>query len=248
MYVRSCETLLFQSTSPVWRTTSKSVQARYRKAFQSTSPVWRTTTNALDARVDMLISIHVPRVEDDSYFAPLLSFQSDFNPRPPCGGRQKNCTIPSWLNFISIHVPRVEDDFAPMKTCFTSALFQSTSPVWRTTSRPRAAGRKHRNFNPRPPCGGRPCRGSADRQRGSISIHVPRVEDDSKTIGFPPRASSFQSTSPVWRTTADFPAVVKLQPVRISIHVPRVEDDPAEAIRTFPFRCISIHVPRVEDD
>ena len=56
------------------------------------------------------ISIHVLRVEDDGALQRPSSPQSDFNPRPPCGGRQQ------LLHF-----------------CFRVALFQSTSSVWRTT-------------------------------------------------------------------------------------------------------------------
>ena len=125
------------------------------------------------------------------------------------------------------------------------SAFQSTSPVWRTTRRKNKWKETVSNFNPRPPCGGRP--GYADCEMGgfSISIHVPRVEDDTALFDdlvrerdFNPRppcggrrplrviclrARGFQSTSPVWRTT-----VVAVLPRRrnvISIHVPRVEDD-----------------------
>lgn len=58
--------------------------------FQSPSSVWRTT---LYRRCAVLrgrdISIHVLRVEDD---APSSAFpwpRANFNPRPPCGGRQQ---------------------------------------------------------------------------------------------------------------------------------------------------------------
>ena len=56
----------------------------------------------------------------------------------------------------------------------------------------------------------------------------------------------FQSTSPVWRTTA---LAIPGAPSRmISIHVPRVEDDAVPVIITGDDQLISIHVPRVEDD
>ena len=38
---------------------------------------------------------------------------------------------------------------------------------------------------------------------GRISIHVPRVEDDFFVLDFSRVSSTFQSTSPVWRTTED---------------------------------------------
>ena len=57
----------------------------------------------------------------------------------------------------------------------------------------------------------------------TISIHVPRVEDDSRC------AKTFICA--YW----------------ISIHVPRVEDD-SDVLGRFFIHTISIHVPRVEDD
>ena len=55
--------------------------------FQSTSPVWRTTVVAVLPRRGDVISIHVPRVEDDIHLTVLRA-----------------------VIRISIHVPRVEDD------------------------------------------------------------------------------------------------------------------------------------------
>ena len=56
---------------------------------------------------------------------------------------------------ISIHVPRVEDDLESVNKFVVGLLFQSTSPVWRTTT-------------VEPPA----------IVPSTISIHVPRVEDD----------------------------------------------------------------------
>ena len=100
--------------------------------------------------------------------------------------------------------------------------FQSTSPVWRTTRSRLTTLTTRLNFNPRPPCGGRPvCR---------FTICVNK---------------KFQSTSPVWRTTIQLLLLPRTQ--KISIHVPRVEDDTKRTLRRI-LRYISIHVPRVEDD
>ena len=102
--------------------------------FQSTSSVWRTTIVATVATTVLTISIHVLRVEDDIGDRHLRADQGNFNPRPPCGGRQ-----------------------SPIKSDKTPSAFQSTSSVWRTTTADIAA--HHSIF---------------------ISIHVLRVEDDSK--------------------------------------------------------------------
>ena len=104
------------------------------------------------------ISIHVPRVEDDLIFRRLLERKFHFNPRPPCGGRRYCLLSKSMLH-----------------------LFQSTSPVWRTTAE------EQKSFS-----------------AFAISIHVPRVEDDSGQSTFEQRRALFQSTSPVWRTTEAF--------------------------------------------
>ena len=103
-----------------------------------------------------------------------------------------------------------------------------------------------RDFNPRPPGGGRHSgisgggfgagisihvprveddlvsRECADGKL--ISIHVPRVEDDGVTLAESYGFREFQSTSPGWRTTKAIAARERLE--CISIHVPRVEDDP----------------------
>ena len=82
-------------------------------------------------------------------------------------------------------------------------LFQSTSPVWRTTF---------------------PFGLTGDLIK--ISIHVPRVEDDTLEVDDLDDAVEFQSTSPVWRTTTA--VETSCGEGCISIHVPRVEDDEPE--------------------
>ena len=145
----------FQSTSPVWRTTIKHYEGAQTHPFQSTSPVWRTTRDMLYTIINIVISIHVPRVEDDQYFSPALYAPADFNPRPPCGGRPPGA-----------------------KRKKPAEKFQSTSPVWRTTVMhdgvelfviisihvPRVEDDLMKN--------------GRTRSRLCISIHVPRVEDD----------------------------------------------------------------------
>ena len=154
--VNGNSTNLFQSTSPVWRTTlSVRKENAYRMEFQSTSPVWRTTGifPFVDSR--SYISIHVPRVEDDFEEVSALDDVSNFNPRPPCGGRHGK---PAHYHYA--------DDFNPRPPCggrpasewtnSSNVKFQSTSPVWRTTSLYQVFARLSIHFNPRPPCGGRP--------------------------------------------------------------------------------------------
>ena len=146
----------FQSTSSVWRTTIfNHINVAHAQIsihvlrveddqdtargwggqciFQSTSSVWRTTLAKIPRLASRPISIHVLRVEDDNRCIPWATLCSDFNPRPPCGGRrgaskrpvltpQFQSTSSVWRTtasnvwcfadcVISIHVLRVEDDF-----------------------------------------------------------------------------------------------------------------------------------------
>ena len=125
----------------------------------------------------LFVSIHVLRVEDDHPGRGSIPAQSDFNPRPPCGGRPQ-------VNFKA----------------GGGLSFQSTSSVWRTTVPGKCPGAAGTDFNPRPPCGGRQVpagsqhpqppfqstssvwRTTAPDMTGAkpayISIHVLRVEDD----------------------------------------------------------------------
>ena len=101
-------------------------------------------------KVDNAISIHVPRVEDDGTAFTLSWWDTDFNPRPPCGGRR-------YVN---------------------------------------NRGYQQKYFNPRPPCGGRLFVYSATRTERTISIHVPRVEDDLLRLSMPFRLIYFNPRPP----------------------------------------------------
>ena len=148
-----------------------------------------------------------------------------FNPRPPCGGRptERCCggrhfifqsTSSVWrttfvpakrsLNFgISIHVLRVEDDQSGL---LRSAGRQISIHVLRVEddvpTSPTAP--PPRNFNPRPPCGGRRRR----RPRpASGSYFNPRPPCGGRRhCSYSNRVTTytFQSTSSVWRTTRSF--------------------------------------------
>ncbi len=195
------------------------------------------------------------------------SRDTNFNPRPPCGGRPYARPITSAGSlfqstspvrgttftasdfiidfFISIHVPRAGDD----------ACWQTPSTI--TTY-----------FNPRPPCGGR-----RDGMRSgvvifNISIHVPRAGDDASTNSSKCTTRNFNPRPPCGGRLGRDEA--KRCKGNISIHVPRAGDDtctPRETLRFSTFQStspvrgttvavlrrwqggrISIHVPRAGDD
>ena len=148
------------------------------------------------------ISIHAPRVGSDFFSSRYNSSNSSyFNPRSPCGERQKLSDCFLWAIRISIHAPRVGSD---------GRLFPRQSP--------------YKDFNPRSPCGERPAGGGAAAHKESISIHAPRVGSDVNwdngqriaNRNFNPRSPCgerqailtslramviFQSTLPVWGAT-----------------------------------------------
>ena len=191
----------------------------------------------------MRISIHVPRAGDD------LVVLDD-----------------ALILAISIHVPRAgDDDFHPRAR--QRRRFQSTSPVRGTTPPAGIPASSDIDFNPRPPCGGRPLFLLYEVLRHDFNPRPPcggrRTHRKSS-----PLLLLFQSTSPVRGTTR--PAVFFHAKQHISIHVPRAGDDvpngrvlhlhlefqstsPVRGTTVAPRRhertqAISIHVPRAGDD
>ena len=104
----------FQSTHPLRGATLTKLAVRYSKKFQSTHPLRGATydrdthtrtilfqsTHPLRGatgadRIDPLsgkISIHAPLAGCDSGYAAGMGGRTDFNPRTPCGVRQRKCT------------------------------------------------------------------------------------------------------------------------------------------------------------
>ena len=190
----------FQSTSPVWRTTkycpncgaimdisihvprveddgdkqphghhyiyfnprppcggrpTRPIAIAIANIFQSTSPVWRTTEDDYCPQSFVAISIHVPRVEDDSPATVLQNRSRNFNPRPPCGGRLRGFTSGGWVCRLFQSTSPVWRTTVSKHIANALTAFQSTSPVWRTTVHRVLYSSKGHDFNPRPPCGGR---------------------------------------------------------------------------------------------
>ena len=135
-----------------------------------------------------------------TFFADCNSPTSIISIHVPREGDDGADLIPNSSGNISIHVPREGDDPAP------------------------AAGRpRRRDFNPRPPRGGRPHPHTVQQLGIAISIHVPREGDDLSNSFCRPSGLEFQSTSPARGTTLH-PMLQQKRP-GISIHVPREGDD-----------------------
>ncbi len=171
-------------------------------------------------------------------------WQQNFNPRPPCGGRRSGQpSLPPPAKFQS--TSSVRRTTLCLSRIIRRGQFQSTSSVRRTTTDTRACPAAGKDFNPRPPCGGRrpqtadtvrvqrfqstssvrrtTCTDFIRRQTAAISIHVLRAEDDLASKRLLSKGQPFQSTSSVRRTTTV--AAGQNVPLTISIHVLRAEDD-----------------------
>ena len=101
--------------------------------FQSTPSARRATCVVDDWPSRGQISIHALREEGDSTLWRRLRTISNFNPRPPRGGRHHIFRHDVLTNYISIHALREEGDPQRQRRCVNKLY-----------------------FNPRPPRGGRP--------------------------------------------------------------------------------------------
>ena len=147
------------------------------------------------------ISIHAPRAGSDSCYTAGLYNPAHFNPRSPCGERHDRDRHSGSRDAISIHAPRAGGDDVQYIHYSLFMEFQSTPPVRGATLYLRILQLGSRDFNPRPPCGGRlfsrhaafavlmdfnprpPCGGRLVDAEGQpliweISIHAPRAGGD----------------------------------------------------------------------
>ena len=109
------------------------------RKFQSTRPVWGATTR------------HFMR-------PPFSPFQST----RPVWGATKHIGAVINIPYISIHAPRVGRDGKLAFFHGDAFPFQSTRPVWGATRCLPGLASSPCNFNPRAPCGARPCRQGLD--------------------------------------------------------------------------------------
>ena len=108
------------------------------------------------------ISIHAPREGGDDFPEPLQPLMfTNFNPRPPRGGRRGANEKLRLLTIISIHAPREGGDHNQRGRTFSPIKFQSTPPARGATSN------THKLL-----------------EYIEISIHAPREGGDSKDAQF----------------------------------------------------------------
>ncbi len=146
----------FQSTLPVWGATVGGVYGFQISLISIHAPRVGSDQDESLALIASYISIHAPRVGSDSMESaaalealnfnprspcgerqrcnkPQTGIGNDFNPRSPCGERPQQLDSQARGALISIHAPRVGSDYSP------DLYFRFNS-----------------HFNPRSPCGERP--------------------------------------------------------------------------------------------
>ena len=147
------------------------------------------------------ISIHAPREGGDIDSSRTREENSDFNPRPPRGGRP-----------IDTHEQCGQD------------LFQSTPPARGATQHINDMYQYQQYFNPRPPRGGRRSKKYFKKKEKHFNPRPPRGGRLQRTTGeFEGVLQTFQSTPPARGATG-----IVINPdykISISIHAPREGGD-----------------------
>ena len=147
---------------------------------------------------------------------------SDFNPRPPRGGRHKPKKVIGFSLVISIHALRGEGDSPPEVSFSDFSRFQSTPSAGRATNVLLQASVWNIYFNPRPPRGGRRAFGVPRRESSYFNPRPPRGGRPYSCILSVARGQ-FQSTPSAGRAT--FAVAFLRNCLGISIHALRGEGD-----------------------
>ena len=191
----------------------------------------------------------------------------DFYPRPPCGGRPA-CKNGGMRNQIFLSTSPLRGTTRNMKCKDCACYISIHVPLAGDDNIPTPTHCRHRNFYPRPPCGGRHQQRTAQAVLQSISIHVPLAGDDGGCMIMEKYDYLFLSTSPLRGTTRRGCRVrscysfLSTSPLRgttagltqggqylvISIHVPLAGDDAQMRLHGAGGARISIHVPLAGDD
>ena len=153
----------------------------------------------------------------------LSTFQNNFYPRPPRGGRPRKRLCLILILLISIHALREEGDL-----CLPTG------------------NKKEPHFYPRPPRGGRHQRISAAVDAHNISIHALREEGDAATSCRKTKLSTFLSTPSARRATSFVPTDGFDHSGFLS--TPSARRATPERQRSKLFPNISIHALREEGD
>ena len=235
--------------------------------FQSTPPARGATNNNTIAMTKLYISIHAPREGGDDVQAIIFDEFIPISIHAPREGGDCYNMCHGRYPMISIHAPREGGDRKVSSPIIGHIRFQSTPPARGATWQFCSVPQFRKNFNPRPPRGGRQCYNMCHGRYPMISIHAPREGGDSTYTGLFPFSFRFQSTPPARGATSIFFhrfmyfLFQSTPPARgatdqggaknvlrvISIHAPREGGDSLHG-GTRPLAGISIHAPREGGD
>ena len=199
-------------------------------AFQSTPPVRGATYKPKAGSSKWSISIHAPRAGGDTALGCDNRMACGISIHAPRAGGDSQCRIRCRSLRISIHAPRAGGDPPSSGLAQHIKIFQSTPPVRGATGLGGGRDKGRGNFNPRPPCGGRPAREADGARDLDISIHAPRAGGDEDVYVWREDGAHFNPRPPcggrhVLGNRHDGGR-------NISIHAPRAGGDPEQrAIR-----------------
>ena len=224
------------------------------EAAQRLPTAWSISIHAPRAGCDVIghkpgaggvISIHAPRAGCDCSPTLETAPSSYFNPRTPCGVRPCPPTSPVGPNCISIHAPRAGCDRLPCMPPQSAAGISIHAPRAGCDPGERSHSGPHLYFNPRTPCGVRPCglRGLTTRLLFQ-STHPVRGATFETVYDF--AYTEFQSTHPVRGATAYGESIRPNDIIFQSTHP--VRGATFETVYDFAYTEISIHAPRAGCD
>ena len=130
------------------------------------------------------ISIHAPARGGDKDYSSTIKSNTNFNPRPREGGRQKFRKTFRKFCYISIHAPARGGDMPPAAITTVLPAFQSTPPRGGATRRRCWRRSSHGAFQSTPPRGGATALVLVVDVHAVISIHAPARGGDSKDAQF----------------------------------------------------------------
>ena len=194
------ESRSFQSAPSLRRATENVCVWCISYAFQSAPSLRRATPVLAHTAIRQIISIRALLAEGDGRGKTASFASSNFNPRPPCGGRQFSDadlslaqqfqSAPSLRRAtereilaedvlgISIRALLAEGDSVMTRRRTPFINFNPRPPCGGRPATTRPISRPTRNFNPRPPCGGRRRGNKARLRRRLISIRALLAEGD----------------------------------------------------------------------
>ena len=190
----------FQSTLPMRGATRWTLPTRWIFCISIHAPHAGSDARRKQPAAKPLISIHAPHAGSDRagggqlhgnglfqstlpmrgatfHLVPARPFDIHFNPRSPCGERQRIICVAYGGRRISIHAPHAGSDRPPCSRPLQRHYFNPRSPCGERRGS-FCACRLSFNFNPRSPCGERQriiCVAYGGRR---ISIHAPHAGSD----------------------------------------------------------------------